>query len=224
MPVAPLVGFEFGSTLRVSFDHMTSRDSDTYSSGAPRGDATQDASSPPPATPQGDGSDSGTPPGSDSPAAGGVISGDEPQRQLDEHRDKYLRLAAEFDNYRRRTAKEKQEAGARAQAELVRHLIDTVDDIARFAHVDPASTDTPTIVAGIDMVEKKLLKALTGAGLELVDPVGEPFDPARHEAIGTEPAESKDDDHTVARVYQRGYMFGGQLLRPARVVVKQYNG
>ena len=142
----------------------------------------------------------------------------------DEQRDKYLRLAAEFDNYRRRTAKEKLDAGGRAQADLVKQLIDAMDDLARFAHVDPAATDITTFVQGIDMVEKKLVKALTGAGLELIDPVGAPFDPSRHEAVGTEPASGADDDHTVARVYQRGYVFGGHLIRPARVVVKQHNG
>jgi molecular chaperone GrpE len=58
----------------------------------------------------------------------------------------------------------------------------------------------------------------------VVDPVGEAFDPAQHEAVATEPTTSKAEDHQVARVYQRGYVFGGQLLRPARVVVKQFNG
>ena len=181
-------------------------------------------------TPQGDGQEAATPtpPSSgDQTAAdtpGGVISGDDLQRQLDEHKEKYLRLAAEFDNHRRRTVKERQEAGARAQAELVRHIIDAIDDLGRFAHVDPATTDATTVVQGVEMVEKKLLKTLAGAGLQVVDPVGETFDPAHAEAVATEPTSNKAEDHVVARVYQRGYTFGGQLLRPARVVVKQYNG
>jgi molecular chaperone GrpE len=139
-------------------------------------------------------------------------------------RDKYLRLAAEYDNYRKRSAKERQDAGARAQADLVRQLIDALDDVARFAHVDPATTDAGTIVQGVDMVEKKLLKALGGAGLEVINPVGETFDPALHEAVATEPTSAKEDDHVVSRVYQPGYLFKSQLLRPARVVVKQWNG
>ena len=81
-----------------------------------------------------------------------------------------------------------------------------------------------TIADGVSMVEKKLLKTLAGHGLEVIDPVGQPFDPALHEAVMTEPAASKDEDHTVARVFQQGYLFNGQLLRPARVVVKQWNG
>jgi molecular chaperone GrpE len=139
-------------------------------------------------------------------------------------RDRYLRLAAEYDNYRKRSAKERQDAGARAQADLVRQLVEALDDVARFAHVDPATTDAGTIVQGVDMVEKKLLKALGSAGLEVINPVGETFDPALHEAVATEPTSAREDDHVVSRVYQPGYIFKSQLLRPARVVVKQWNG
>jgi molecular chaperone GrpE len=139
-------------------------------------------------------------------------------------RERYLRLAAEYDNYRKRSAKERSDAGTRAQADLVRQLIEALDDVARFAHVDPATTDAVTVVQGVDMVEKKLLKALGGAGLEIVNPVGETFDPALHEAVATEPTTAKEDDHVVSRVYQPGYVFKSQLLRPARVVVKQWNG
>jgi molecular chaperone GrpE len=139
-------------------------------------------------------------------------------------RDKYLRLAAEYDNYRKRSAKERQDAGTRAQADLVRQLIEALDDVARFAHIDPTTTDAGTIVQGVDMVEKKLLKALGGAGLEIINPLGETFDPALHEAVATEPTSAREDDHVVSRVYQPGYVFRSQLLRPARVVVKQWNG
>ena len=149
---------------------------------------------------------------------------DDAARALDEQRDRYLRLAAEYDNYRKRTARERTEAGARAQAELIRHLIDPLDDLARFAHVDPATVDASAVVEGAALVERKLLKALTAAGLEVINPLDQPFDPQRHEAVVTEPALSPEDDHMVARVYQQGYLFNGQLLRPARVVVKQWNG
>ncbi|MEO8910337.1 MAG: nucleotide exchange factor GrpE [Gemmatimonadaceae bacterium] len=139
-------------------------------------------------------------------------------------RDRYLRLAAEYDNYRKRSAKERQDAGARAQADLVRQMVEALDDVARFAHIDPATTDATTVVQGVDMVEKKLLKALGAAGLEIINPVGETFDPALHEAVATEPTSAQEDDHVVSRVYQPGYVFKSQLLRPARVVVKQWNG
>ena len=146
------------------------------------------------------------------------------KRQVDEHRDKHLRLAAEYENFRKRAVRERQEAGWRAQADMVRGLIDAIDDLSRFAHVDPATTDSKTLVDGLDMVERKMMKSLAGHGLEVVDPIDHPFDPKLHEAVGTEPALSPEDDHMVGKVYQRGYVFNGQLLRPARVVVKQWNG
>ena len=186
-----------------------------------------------PGASQGDGqsgepafSDSATA-GADSATAGDATSETETSRpgsDVAAERDKYLRLAAEYDNYRKRSAKERQDAGTRAQAELVRNLVEALDDVARFAHVDPASTDAGTIVQGVDMVEKKLLKALGNAGLEVINPVGETFDPALHEAVATEPTSAREDDHVVSRVYQPGYLFKSQLLRPARVVVKQWNG
>jgi molecular chaperone GrpE len=154
----------------------------------------------------------------------GTTEGRSPDLDLAGEREKYLRLAAEYDNYRKRSAKERSDAGMRAQADLVRQLIEALDDVARFAHVDPATTDAATVVQGVDMVEKKLLKSLGAAGLEIINPVGETFDPALHEAVATEPTSAKEDDHVVSRVYQPGYVFKSQLLRPARVVVKQWNG
>lgn len=143
---------------------------------------------------------------------------------VEEQRERYLRLAAEYDNYRKRTARERQEAHLRGQADMLRGLLDALDDLGRFAHVDPETTDARTVVDGAAMVERKLFKTLGGHGLEIVNPEGEPFDPALHEAVMTEPAASSEEDHRVARVFQVGYRFNGQLLRPARVVVKQWNG
>lgn len=146
------------------------------------------------------------------------------QHAMDEQRDRYLRLAAEYDNYRKRTVKERQDAEARGQADVVRGLLEALDDLTRFAHVDPASVDSRTVVDGALMVERKLLKSLAGHGLEVEDPRDRPFNPERHEAVSTIPAESSEEDHFVAQVFQPGYVFRGQLLRPARVVVKQWNG
>jgi molecular chaperone GrpE len=158
----------------------------------------------------------------DAGAAEGALT--DLQRRLNDQQDKYLRLAAEYDNYRKRSTKERAETQSRAQAELVRQLLDPLDDLARFAHVDPAAVDASTVVQGAEMVEKKTMKVLSSAGLEPINPVNQPFDPKVHEAVATEPALSPEDDHLVARVFQVGYLFNGQLLRPARVVVKQWNG
>ena len=142
--------------------------------------------------------------------------------ELEAQRDRYLRLAAEYDNYRKRTAKETQQARARGQGDLIKGMLDSLDDLDRFAHLDASSTDSKTVIDGVALVEKNLFKALTNAGIETINPVEMPFDPNLHEAVSTIAAESPDEDHMVAQVYQRGYMLNGQLLRPARVVVKQY--
>jgi molecular chaperone GrpE len=141
---------------------------------------------------------------------------------LDMQKERYLRLAAEYDNYRKRTSREVQQASARGQADIIRHLLTSLDDLSRFAHVDPATTDATALVQGVAMVEKNMLKVLADAGIEIVDPLELPFDPNLHEAVSTVSAESPDEDHMVAQVFQRGYLLKGQLLRPARVVVKQY--
>ena len=193
------------------FDETVPRDDDDVTSddSYARGGASDDAS------------------GADESSAGGRAStsaSDDVQRALDEQRDRYLRLAAEYDNFRKRTQKERAESGTRAQADLVKQLIDSLDDLSRFSHLDPAVTDPATLVHGVDLVEKKLRKALAATGLEIIDALDQPFDPSVHEAVATEPALSSEDDNMVARVYQPGYRFNGQLLRPARVVVKQWNG
>ncbi len=141
---------------------------------------------------------------------------------LEAQRDRYLRLAAEYDNYRKRTAKEAQQARARGQGDLIKMLLDSLDDLSRFAHVDPAVTDCATLVTGVEMVERNILKALTSVGVEVIDPLELPFDPNLHEAVSTQAADTPDEDHMVAQVFQRGYLLNGQLIRPARVVVKQY--
>jgi molecular chaperone GrpE len=141
---------------------------------------------------------------------------------MGEQRDKYLRLAAEFDNFRKRASRERENAEQHGQGVVIRGLLEALDDLARFAHLDPFKTDVVTVINGAAMVEQKLLKSLAGHGLERVNPLGEPFDPTYHEAVSTAPAGSVEEDHTVSEVYQVGYVFKGQLLRPARVVVKQW--
>lgn len=145
------------------------------------------------------------------------------ERELAEQKDTLLRLAAEYDNFRKRTARERQDAESRGMVLLVRGMLDALDDLGRFAHVDPSTVDAATVVRGADMVEKKLLKTLAGHGLEVLNPLGDPFNPEFHEAVSAVRAELPEEDHRVAQVYQVGYLFNGQLLRPARVVVAQWH-
>ena len=144
--------------------------------------------------------------------------------ELADMKDKYLRMAAEYDNFKKRSVKERTEAWQRAQADLVQRLVDALDDLARFAHVDPAQTDAKTIHDGVDMVERKMWKALDAAGVARVDQVGVPFDPHVHEAVTTRPADHPAKDHTVGAILQPGYRMGDALIRPARVIVLQWQG
>ncbi len=146
------------------------------------------------------------------------------QREINTLNDRLLRTAAEYDNFRRRAVKERQEAGWRAQGDLVRGILDALDDITRFAHVDPTTVDSKTVVDGVLMVEKKLFKSLSGHGFETIDATGHMFDPTRHEAVTTAPAQSAEEDGIVAVTFQVGYVINGHVLRPARVVVKQWTG
>jgi len=138
--------------------------------------------------------------------------------------DRYLRLAAEFENYKKRSLRERIEQRARAQAELIEKLVDALDDLARFAHVDPAQTDAKTIHDGVDMVERKFWKQLDAVGVTRIDQVGVPFDPNVHEAVTMQPAAAPAQDHSVGAVLQPGYKLGDVLIRPARVVVLTWQG
>jgi molecular chaperone GrpE len=148
----------------------------------------------------------------------------EAQRILAEQQEKYLRLAAEYDNFRKRSVRDRQDAEKMGMGAVMKGLLETLDDLGRVVHMTPDGTDVSQVLEGLTMVEKKLLKSLAGHGLEVVNPAGAMFDPALHEAITTAPAASADEDHLVAVVYQVGYLLNGTLLRPARVVVKQWNG
>ena len=144
--------------------------------------------------------------------------------ELAEAKDKHLRLAAEFDNFRKRMVRERAEVWGKAQAEVVSRLVDALDDLARFAHVDPAQTDAKAIHDGVDLVERKIWKELDPLGVKRVDQVGVQFDPNLHEAVTTAPADEPTKNHTVGAVLQAGYRIGNVLLRPARVVVLTWQG
>lgn len=144
------------------------------------------------------------------------------QRELSTLNDRHLRLAAEFDNYRKRNERERAELYARAQGDLVRKLLDAIDDLERVG--DFTDSSAGAILEGVQLVEKKLMHSLGAAGLETIDPAGDMFDPTSMEAVGVVPTESAQQDGRVADVFQKGYRFGGHLIRAARVRVHQHEG
>lgn len=137
--------------------------------------------------------------------------------------DRHLRLAAEFDNYRRRVERERAEYRVRAQADLVLPLLDLLDDLQRVAGLNAERTTVAALLEGVQLIEKKFRHALESAGLEPIDAEGEFFDPATMEALMTVPAEHPEDEELVADVFQKGYRFKEILIRPARVRVKKYD-
>ncbi len=137
-------------------------------------------------------------------------------------RNQLLRLAAEFDNYRKRESRERLEAWGRAKADLIEKLLPAIDDLSRVAH--PESAETPGsavggLLAGVELVERKLLQALEREGLVPIEVEGAAFDPALHEAVLTRPTGDPDLAGRVAHVVAPGYRFGDRLVRPAKVVV-----
>jgi len=118
--------------------------------------------------------------------------------------DRLLRLAAEYDNYRKRTIREKAEAFDRGATALVTRLLDVLDDIDRLLASDPSTTTYESFRAAYGVVEKKLIKELESAGLERIDPVGAQFDPTQHEAVAAAEPETDEQDHTVKATFQAG--------------------
>lgn len=133
--------------------------------------------------------------------------------------DRHLRLVAEFNNFRRRSEQERMSAWGRAQADLVGKFLDVLDDLHRVAELDLSNASVEAIMEGIDLVERKFMRQLSEAGVEVIEPEGEAFDPERMEAMMRVPAEEEEQVDTVAQVFQKGYSLKDTLVRPARVSV-----
>lgn len=146
------------------------------------------------------------------------------EREALEWKDRALRAAADLENFRRRAVREKEEQYGRGQSEVLMRIVDVVDDLARVAHLDPATTAATALHDGMLQIERKLMKALETSGLERLDPAGQAFDPNVAEAVTMMPAASPEQDHTVGAVFQAGYRLKGTLLRPARVAVLTWQG
>jgi molecular chaperone GrpE len=145
------------------------------------------------------------------------------ESQLEEAREQQLRLAAEFDNYRKRVARERVELSDRAQASLVTRLLDALDDMDRLS-AEGSAASAESLREAVGLVDRKLRKELEAAGVERIDPAGQPFDPSLHEAVSTVPPPKPELDHTVSATFQTGYRFKGALVRPARVQVYSTQG
>ena len=142
------------------------------------------------------------------------------KQQAAEANDRFLRLQADWDNYRRRTAQERLDERQRATEKLVVDLLPVIDDLERAIEhadnlTDPAAKQ---FLEGVSAVCNKLVSVLNKEGVEVVNPVGEAFDPLSHQAV-SQIEDTEAYDETVAQVYQKGYRMGGKDIRTAMVVV-----
>jgi molecular chaperone GrpE len=138
------------------------------------------------------------------------------ERERDKHLDDLRRVAADFDNYRKRVAREQTQIFARSAERVVAKLLPVLDDLERALEAAEHHEEAK-VVEGVRMTKDALAAALASEGVEEIAADG-PFDPHIHEALMTQPAEGVEPGH-VAHVVQRGYRIGDVVLRPARVVV-----
>jgi molecular chaperone GrpE len=174
-----------------------------------------------------DGGEAQAPPavGGDAPQAEAADAGGAIEEELDElvktaaERDQYLALAqrtqADFENYRKRVARDAVQAQERGVAKLAKELLPALDNLDRA--IDAAEDEDP-LLAGVRLVRSELSAALARLGIEAFVPLGEVFDPNLHEAVAQQPVEGATSG-AVAEVFQNGYRMGETIIRPARVLV-----
>ena len=139
-------------------------------------------------------------------------------READEQRDRYLRAAAEFDNAKKRAAREREDYTRYATESLVRELLPVLDNFERALAAARTEPGAAAVVSGVELIQRELLRALEKVGVTPFVSVGQPFDPERHEAIARVPAQGRPEG-TVVDETARGYLLNGRVLRPAMVTV-----
>ena len=134
-------------------------------------------------------------------------------------KDDYIRLMAEFDNYRRRTAQEKLEIVSMASVETIKGLLPVLDDCERALQVLKDSDDSDAAKEGTELIYNKLMTYLKSKGLAVIEALGQPFDTDVHEAVAQFPVQEDDKKGKVFDVVQTGYTLNGKVIRFAKVVV-----
>ena len=141
--------------------------------------------------------------------------------ELAESKDKYIRLSAEFDNYRKRTSKERVELIQSAGKDVITKLLSTVDDFDRALKAMETATDVESIKTGIDIVNNKFRQTLEQQGLKEMDVLGKEFDADLQEAITAIPAPTPDLKNKVIDVIEKGYYLNDKVIRHAKVIIGQ---
>ena len=156
-------------------------------------------------------------PDTDAPA-GATADAAELQKQRDELYDRLLRTSAEFDNYRKRIDRERQQVHESAAAGIISELLPLVDDFERALNLGAARSGGDAYHQGIELIYKQLLEVLRKRGVRPLEALGADFDPHFHQAVSYEPADGRRDGEVIEE-FRRGYMLGDRLLRPAMVKV-----
>lgn len=143
------------------------------------------------------------------------------QAQVEKEKKEYLFLAAEFDNYRKRTLKEKAEIIKNGGENVLKGLLPIVDDFERGLKAAESDTDVNSVLEGMSLIYNKLVKYLESMGVKEMTSTGEPFNSDLHEAIAQVPAPSEDMKGKVLDTVQKGYMINDKVLRHAKVAVAQ---
>lgn len=146
---------------------------------------------------------------------------EEAKQALEDYKDKYLRLSAEFDNYRKRTLKEKAELIKNGSEKAISAVLPILDDLERALQNMQKADDVKAMYEGIDLIYQKFLKNLNHEGLVKMEPVGENFDTDFHEAIALVPAPEEAQKGKVLDCVQTGYKLNEKVIRHAKVVVAQ---
>lgn len=141
------------------------------------------------------------------------------EKERNELKDKYLRLYAEFDNYKKRTLKERLDFMKTAAQDTVRALLPVLDDFDRAKKNAEADDSTEVFSEGVNLVYQKLYNALSARGLEPMESNGEPFDPEFHEAVTEIPAPTEDMKGRIIDTVEKGYKLKDKIIRHAKVVV-----
>ena len=145
----------------------------------------------------------------------------EAQQMVEEQKDKYLRLSAEFDNYRKRTLKEKAELIKNGGEKTLTAILPVLDDFERALKNMEASEETKAMKEGVELIFSKFQKILGQEGLQKIDTDGKDFDVDFHEAIALIPAPSEDLKGKILDCVQTGYMLNEKVIRHAKVAVAQ---
>ena len=146
---------------------------------------------------------------------------DEANATIEEQKDKYLRLSAEFDNYRKRTLKEKAEIIKNGAENTLKAILPVLDDFERALKNMEASEETKAMKEGVELIYNKFVKTLAGEGLRKIETEGQAFDTDFHEAIALIPAPSEDVKGKILDCVQTGYMLNEKVIRHAKVAVAQ---